>query len=113
MFLAYCGVYPGGQLGPAQGGYIDVAASGFVSGSFFAECDSKGLLGFIFGFVFSAGANLKDFLGSFLGSFRLTCVAFSFVFNNLSASFLQIKFFCPTRFSGPIRLIVFSVTCRY
>ncbi|HET7212621.1 MAG TPA: hypothetical protein VFL79_03480 [Terriglobia bacterium] len=51
-----------------------------------------------FGFVFSTDAILKDFSGSFLGSFRLTCVAFSFVFNNLSASFLKNKYFLSHAF---------------
>ena len=44
------------------------------------------------GFVFFTGTNLKDFLGSFSGSFRLTCVAFPFVFNNFSASFSKIRY---------------------
>ena len=46
---------------------------------------------------FSTGANLKDFSGSFSGSFRLTYVVFPFVFNNFSASFLQITSFFVLR----------------
>ena len=79
----------------------------------FSRIDSKGVFGFVFGFVFSTGANLKDFSGSFSGSFRLTCVAFAFVFNNFSASFPKIRylflFFSPDAAKIDLVFIAFFV----
>ena len=66
-----------------------------------------------FGFVFSTGANLKDFSGSFSGSFRLTYVVFAFVFNNFSALFSKIRYlffyFSPGRSQNrPLFYRIFS-----
>lgn len=58
-------------------------------GKIYRACIFNNMARFVFGFVFSTDAILKDFSALFSGLFRFVFGARSFVFNNLPGSFFK------------------------